>query len=130
MGFIYRSPINRHIIGFYQRRGLAFFENGQVAIFSNQGSFDTIKGKGSYERYDLHLCEEGSTAIGRVKGTLTPIEGTMQRSIGGTQEYNRGPVVSKETRGAAHTKEKKSHRLPVRAFPLNRLELFVLNNIG
>jgi len=79
-----------HIVGFYERRGLAFFENGEVATFSNRGSFESIKGKSSYQGYNLYTYEDGSTTIGRVQGTMTPIEGTKQRSVEGTQEYIMG----------------------------------------
>ncbi len=84
------GDVKGHIVGFYSRRGLAFFENGEVATFSNRGSFDSIKGKSSYQGYSLFTYEDGSTTIGKVQGTLTPIEGTKQRSVKGTQEYIKG----------------------------------------
>ena len=81
------GDVKGHVVGFYSRRGLAFFENGEVATFSNRGWFDSTRGKGSYQGYNLYTFEDGSTTIGRVQGTLTPIEGTEQRSIEGTQEF-------------------------------------------
>ncbi len=84
------GDVKGHVVGFYSRRGLAFFENGEVATFSNRGSFDSTKGKSSYQGYNLYTYEDGSTTIGTVQGTLTPIEGTKQRSAKGTQKFIKG----------------------------------------
>ena len=84
------GDVKGHVVGFYSRRGLAFFENGEVATFSNRGWFDSTKGKSTYQGYNLYTFEDGSTTTGKVEGTLTPIEGTKQRSAKGTQEYIKG----------------------------------------
>jgi len=84
------GDVEGHVIGFFQRSGLIFFENGEVATYSNRGSFDSIKGKSSYEGYGLVTYEDGSTTISKIQGTMTPIEGTKQRSGKGTGEYIKG----------------------------------------
>jgi len=84
------GDVKGHVVGFYSRRGLAFFENGEVATYSNRGWFDSTKGKSSYQGYNFYTYEDGSTTIGKVEGTLTPIEGTKQRSAKGTQKFIKG----------------------------------------
>ena len=84
------GDVEGHVIGFFLRSGLVFYENGEVATYSARGSFDSIKGKSSYEGYGLVTYEDGSTTISKIQGTLTPIEGTKQRSGKGTGEYIKG----------------------------------------
>ena len=84
------GDVEGHVIGFFLRSGLVFFENGEVATYSARGSFDSIKGKSSYEGYGLVTYEDGSTTISKIQGILTPIEGTKQRSGKGTGEYIKG----------------------------------------
>ena len=57
------GDVEGHVIGFFSRRGLAFFENGEVAAYSNRGTFDSIKGKSSFVGYNLITFEDGSTTI-------------------------------------------------------------------
>jgi hypothetical protein len=79
-----------HVIGFFSRRGLAFIENGEVATYSNRGTFDYTKGEGSYEGYSKLTYEDGSTTVQKFKGTATKIEGTKYKSSKGTGEYIKG----------------------------------------
>ncbi len=84
------GDVEGHLIGFFLRGGLVFYENGEVATYSARGSFDSIKGRSSYEGYGLTTFEDGSTIVSKIQGTLTPIEGTKQRSGKGTGEYIKG----------------------------------------
>ena len=84
------GDVEGHVIGFWLRRGLVFFENGEVATYSARGWFDSIKGKSSYEGYGLVTFGDGSTTVSKLQGNLTPIEGTKQRSGKGTGEYIKG----------------------------------------
>ena len=84
------GDVEGHVIGFWLRRGLVFFENGEVATYSNRGTFDSTKGHNSYVGYGLVTYEDGSTTVSKLQGNLTPIEGTKQRSGKGTGEYIKG----------------------------------------
>ncbi len=84
------GDVEGHIIGFFSRRGLLFFENGEVATYSNRGTFDYTKGHGSFVGYGLVTYEDGSTTISKLQGTSTPIEGTNLKTSKGTGEYIKG----------------------------------------
>ena len=84
------GDVEGHVIGFFLRSGLVFYENGEVATYSNRGTFDSTKGHSSWEGYGLVTYEDGSTTISKIQGTLTPIEATKQRSGKGTGEYIKG----------------------------------------
>ena len=84
------GDVEGRIIGFFSRRGLIFFENGEVATYSNRGSFDSTKGHTSYEGYGLVTYEDGSTTISKIQGTTKPIEGTDFKTGKGTGEYIKG----------------------------------------
>ena len=84
------GDVEGHIIGFYSRRGLIFFENGEVATYSTRGTFDSTKGHTSYEGYGLVTYKDGSTTLSKVQGTSTPIEGTKLKTGKGTGEYIKG----------------------------------------
>ncbi len=84
------GDVEGHIIGFFSRRGLIFFENGEVATYSNRGTFDSTKGHGSYVGYGLVTYEDGSTTLSKFQGTSTPIEGTKLKTSKGTGEYIKG----------------------------------------
>lgn len=62
-----------HVTGQFTRRGLAFFENGDVAIVALSGSVDAIKGKGSIPQVEAHyVFEDGSSWVALLKGTFGP----------------------------------------------------------
>ena len=84
------GDVEGHIIGFFSRRGLVFFENGEVATYSNRGTFDSTKGHSSYVGYSLVTYEDGSTTISKFQGTSAPIEGTKLKASKGTGEYIKG----------------------------------------
>lgn len=84
------GDVEGHIIGFYSRRGLIFFENGEVATYSTHGTFDSTKGHSSYVGYGLVTYKDGSTTLSKVQGTSTPIEGTKLKTGKGTGKYIKG----------------------------------------
>jgi len=84
------GDVEGHVIGFFSRVGLVFFENGEVATYSNRGTFDSTKGHASYVGYGLVTYEDGSTTLSKIQGTSTPIEGTNLKTGKGTGEYIKG----------------------------------------
>lgn len=62
----------RHIVAIFSRRGLVLFENGEVGTFTNWGTLDFTKGKGSFQYYKLITHADGSTTMAKGKGTAEP----------------------------------------------------------
>ena len=54
------------------RRGLAFFENGDIATYTNWSVGDYTKGKGPVEGYTLFSFEDGSTIVYKLHGIWEP----------------------------------------------------------
>ena len=78
-----------HIIMPHTRRGLAFFENGDVATYTNWATFDFIKGKGAIDAYTMLTFEDGSTIVYKFKGIWEP--GPKSSPVGkGTGEFTNG----------------------------------------
>jgi hypothetical protein len=78
-----------HILMPHVRRGLAFFENGDVATYTFWGTADLIKGKGTPEGYTMFTFEDGSTIVYKVKGIWEP--GPRGLAVGkGTGEFTKG----------------------------------------
>ncbi len=70
-------------------KGLAFFENGDVATYTNWGKGDSIKGKTAIDSYSGFTFEDGSTIFYKVKGIWQP--GPKELAIGkGTGEFTKG----------------------------------------
>ncbi len=61
-----------HIVATFSRKGLAFFENGEVGTFTNWGTLDFIKGKGSFQYYNIITHEDGSATMAKGEGTAEP----------------------------------------------------------
>jgi hypothetical protein len=61
-----------HYVGLFSRKGLSYFENGEISTFINWGTSDTIKGKGSSQGYALFTFEDGSTICGSFKCEMEP----------------------------------------------------------
>jgi hypothetical protein len=69
--FIYleRLPVGdveEHILGLFSRKGLASFENGEVATWTNWGTQDLVKGKGPFQAYQKFIFEDGSTIVAKM----------------------------------------------------------------
>lgn len=71
------------------RKGLAFFENGDIATYTNWGTGDYIKGKGAVDGYTRFTFEDDSTIFYKLKGIWEP--GPKGLAIGkGTGEFIKG----------------------------------------
>lgn len=78
-----------HIIMPHTRRGLAFFENGDVATYTCWAMGDLIKGKGTADGYTMFTFEDGSTIVYKFKGIWEP--GPRGFPVGkGTGEFTKG----------------------------------------
>ena len=66
------GDVEGHIVFTFSRRGLAFFETGEVATFRNWGTQDATKGKGTFQYYVLLTFEDGSTTVQKGQGTSEP----------------------------------------------------------
>ena len=58
-----------HFLILNMRRGLGFFENGEVPTYTAWVTVDIIKGKGSLQAYVLFTFEDGSSFAGRPQGS-------------------------------------------------------------
>ncbi len=63
------GDVEGHVISIFSRKGLASFENGEVATYTNWGTVDLIKGKGSVKGYAKLTYQDGSTNIAVFQGT-------------------------------------------------------------
>ena len=78
-----------HVIMAGTNRGLAFFENGDVATYTNWGTADSIKGKAAVGGYTRFTFEDGSTIVYKFKGIWEP--GPKGSPVGkGTGEFTNG----------------------------------------
>ena len=73
-----------HVLSVSSRKGLALFENGEVAIYTNWSTLDFIKGNGSVQGYSILTYPDGSTTVHKIQGT---IEAGIQKLTG---EFIRG----------------------------------------
>ena len=80
------GDVDGHIIAVYERRGLAFFVDGEVGTYLNRGMFDMTKGKGTAQGYVTHTFEDGSTTNSTWQGTIAPREG-KRLTAEGTYTY-------------------------------------------
>lgn len=60
-----------HVVGVGESRGMAFFDNGDVATAVDQFTFDYVNGSGPYVAYLLLTFEDSSTFVVRFVGTTT-----------------------------------------------------------
>jgi hypothetical protein len=78
------GDVEGHIVGTFSRKGLSFYENGEVAIYTNWGTLDFIKGNGPFQGYSLVTFQDGSTYTIRWQGT---VEANLYKLTG---EYIKG----------------------------------------
>jgi hypothetical protein len=83
------GDVEGHIISISSRKGLAFFETGEVATFTNWATSDGIKGKSTHQGYAMFTFEDGSTIVGNFKGTSDPTPKGLSL-IKGTGVYIKG----------------------------------------
>ena len=80
--------VKGHIVGVLERRGLAVFEDGEVAAYHAQLRFDLIKQQGgSFQGYSQLTFKDGSTTLAKVQGTQTLTPGEKLPTIAGESEY-------------------------------------------
>ena len=87
MEFIPVPDVKGHVIGVLERRGVAIYENGEIAAYHGQVSFDAFKEHATYIGYSEITYADGSTTICKSQGTRS---GSMPRLIKGTGEYIKG----------------------------------------
>ena len=92
--------VKGHIVGIYERRGVAIFEDGEVAAYLTRGTFDYIKGQGSHQGYSQLTFKDGSTNMVKYQGTTTIAPGEKLASIKGKGEYIKGTGRFKGIKGS------------------------------
>jgi hypothetical protein len=93
--FIYREMIpvgdaEEHMLGLFSRKGLASFESGEVATWTNWGTQDVVKGTGPFHAYQKYIFEDGSTIVGRMQGMTLPGSGKALALIEATGDFISG----------------------------------------
>jgi len=78
-----------HILGLYERRGVAIFED-EVAAITLRGTFEKSKGIVSFRGYNQLSFKDGSTTTQKVQGTHAPAPGEKLDSYEGKGEYVMG----------------------------------------
>jgi hypothetical protein len=63
-----------HIVGIFERRGLAIFEN-EVAPMTIRGTFEKMKGQVSFQGYSQITFKDGSIVTQKIQGTHAPAPG-------------------------------------------------------
>ena len=58
-----------HLMGFYERKGLMLYENGEVANEANRGVFDRTEEGSKWEGYCVQTFKDGSTMWMKHQGT-------------------------------------------------------------
>jgi len=80
-----------HVIGLLEKRGLAIYEDGEIAAYHTRTTFDVTKGKeGSFGGYTDYKFEDGSTIVSKYQGTSWVPSGKKLSSLKGTGEYING----------------------------------------
>ena len=78
-----------HIVGLYERRGVAIFEN-EVAAITHWGTLDKIKGQVSFQGYTQVIFKDGSTWMQTHQGTHAPPPGEKLDLYKFKGEYTKG----------------------------------------
>lgn len=79
-----------HIVGIYQRTGLMFHENGEVANEVSRGTFEMVKGVVSYKGYCLQTFKDGSTQWIKYEGSTRPDPDGKSRTSEAEWELTQG----------------------------------------
>ena len=78
-----------HFLLLYSRRGLAFFENGEVATITSWVTQDSVKGTSTFQLYMLFTFGDGSTVVAKGNGTTQP-DPKILATFKGEGEYAKG----------------------------------------
>ena len=129
MEYIPVADVDKHVVGTYERRGIAVFENGEVAAYHTIGTFDFVDANGPFHGYSTSTYKDGSTTITKYDATMTKESGNMPKLKGkgdyikGTGKYEgiKGTVsftgeyitpYNKETKGDIVVNASSSYTLP------------------
>ncbi len=82
--------VEGHIVGVYERRGVAISEDGEVAAYHTRGTFDFIKHQGPFQGYSQLTYKDGSTTLVKYQGTMTLTPGEKLPTLAGKGEYIKG----------------------------------------
>jgi len=80
--------VEKHVVGVYERRGVAMYENGETGAFHTRGTFDFVKGLGDYKGYCDISFADGSSYMTNYQGTATMVKG--KKLSKGTGVYFKG----------------------------------------
>jgi hypothetical protein len=81
--------VDKHVVGTYERRGVAVFENGEIATYHTIGTFDFVDYNGPFQGYGIMTYKDGSTTIEKYDATMTK-ESEKMITLKGKGEYIKG----------------------------------------
>jgi len=86
------ADVEGHAIILVEAKGIIFDEKWGAAMADESGICDYIKGAGPNEGYDVYTFSDGSTIVGRWKGSATAGSVGLLKSAGGegTWSYVKG----------------------------------------
>ena len=93
--------VEGHVIGLYERRGVAVFEDGETAAYHTRGTFDFIKGQGPFQGYSQLTYKDGSTTIVKYQGTMSLTPDEKFPTYAGKGEYVKGTGRLEGIKGSA-----------------------------
>ena len=76
--YVLLPDVKGHVVGVFERRGVAIFEN-EVAAVTARGTFDLTKGQGQFQGYTQLTYEDGSTTLVKISGTKVFAPGSKLR---------------------------------------------------
>jgi len=83
--------VKGHAVGLLEKRGVAIYENGEIAAYHTRVTFDSIKGQGGlFWGYSDYTFADGSTKISKYQGTITLPPGEKLSSFKGKGKYIKG----------------------------------------
>ena len=83
--------VKGHAVGLLEKRGVAIYENDEIAAYHTRVTFDSIKGQGGlFWGYSDYTFADGSTKISKYQGTTTLPPGEKLRSFKGEGIYIKG----------------------------------------
>ncbi len=80
--------VEKHVVGLFEKKGVAIYENGEIAAYDTRGTFDSVKGQGTWEGYCLTSFADGSTCVTKYQGTSTMVKG--KKLLKGKGKYIKG----------------------------------------
>lgn len=81
--------VEKHMVGMYERRGIANFKSGETAAYHTRGTYDFMMGKGLFRGYTDMTYNDGSMVVVKETGELTQEQGKLP-TLKGKGEYIKG----------------------------------------